>query len=186
MKTAATDPLPYRVRMRAMSDLHASVIGAGLAGSEAAWQLAEKGIRVSLYEMKPEKHSPAHHTDQFAELVCSNSFRGDRLSNAVGLLKEEMRRLDSLVMRWAERTRVPAGDALAVDRDAFSSGITVLLRVDPRWRLPTRRWVRSALLDPLQGVRLQRHAVDLAAAQHREFIVHDEVRGHLVLGQALQ
>ena len=101
--------------MRAMSDLHASVIGAGLAGSEAAWQLAEKGIRVSLYEMKPEKHSPAHHTDQFAELVCSNSFRGDRLSNAVGLLKEEMRRLDSLVMRWAERTRVPAGDALAVE-----------------------------------------------------------------------
>ena len=131
MKTAATDPLPYRVRMRAMSDLHASVIGAGLAGSEAAWQLAEKGIRVSLYEMKPEKHSPAHHTDQFAELVCSNSFRGDRLSNAVGLLKEEMRRLDSLVMRWAERTRVPAGDALAVDRDAFSSGITKTLTEHP-------------------------------------------------------
>ncbi len=101
-----------------------SVIGAGLAGSEAAWQLAERGIQVLLYEMKPEKFSPAHHSNDFAELVCSNSFRGDRLSNAVGLLKEEMRRLGSLIMKWADETRVPAGDALAVDRNAFSAGIT--------------------------------------------------------------
>ena len=101
-----------------------SVIGAGLAGSEAAWQLAERGIQVLLYEMKPERFSPAHHSNDFAELVCSNSFRGDRLSNAVGLLKEEMRRLGSLIMKWADETRVPAGDALAVDRNAFSAGIT--------------------------------------------------------------
>ncbi len=114
-----------------MSDRAAVVIGAGLAGCEAAWQLAKRGICVSLYEMKPVNRSPAHHTDNFAELVCSNSFRGDRLSNAVGLLKEEMRRLDSLIMRWADKTRVPAGDALAVDRDAFSAGITETLENHP-------------------------------------------------------
>lgn len=114
-----------------MSDLRACVIGAGLAGSEAAWQLAKRGIRVVLYEMRPVNTSPAHHTDQFAELVCSNSFRGDKLSNAVGLLKEEMRHFDSLVMHWADKTRVPAGDALAVDREAFSSGITETLLNHP-------------------------------------------------------
>jgi len=114
-----------------MSDRAAVVIGAGLAGCEAAWQLAKRGIFVSLYEMKPVNRSPAHHTDNFAELVCSNSFRGDRLSNAVGLLKEEMRRMDSLIMRWADKTRVPAGDALAVDRDAFSAGITETLENHP-------------------------------------------------------
>lgn len=114
-----------------MSDLRACVIGAGLAGSEAAWQLAQRGIHVSLYEMRPLVSSPAHHTDQFAELVCSNSLRGDRLSNAVGLLKEEMRRYGSLVMKWADQTRVPAGDALAVDREAFSAGITESIRKHP-------------------------------------------------------
>ena len=114
-----------------MSELRACVIGAGLAGSEAAWQLAKRGIQVALYEMRPGNASPAHHTDQFAELVCSNSFRGDKLSNAVGLLKEEMRRFDSLIMRWADQTRVPAGDALAVDREAFSSGITETLLNHP-------------------------------------------------------
>ena len=108
-----------------------TVIGAGLAGSEAAWQLAERGIGVDLYEMRPRNSSPAHRTDHFAELVCSNSFRGDRLSNAVGLLKEEMRRLDSLIMKWADRVRVPAGDALAVDREAFSTGITATLTNHP-------------------------------------------------------
>ena len=118
-----------------MNDLHASVIGAGLAGSEAAWQLAKRGIRVTLYEMRPGKHSPAHRTDKFAELVCSNSFRGDKLSNAVGLLKEEMRRFDSLIMHWADKTRVPAGDALAVDRDAFSEGITKTISEHPGIRV---------------------------------------------------
>ena len=114
-----------------MINCDVSVIGAGLAGSEAAWQLAKHGIHVNLYEMRPVSSSPAHHTDRFAELVCSNSFRGDKLSNAVGLLKEEMRRFDSIVMRWADQTRVPAGDALAVDREAFSTGITETLEKHP-------------------------------------------------------
>ena len=100
--------------------MKATVIGAGLAGSEAAWQLAKRGVDVTLHEMKPVKKSPAHKSDLFAELVCSNSLRSDRLQNAVGLLKEEMRLLDSLVMRAADAARVPAGGALAVDRERFS------------------------------------------------------------------
>jgi len=114
-----------------MNNRSVSVIGAGLAGSEAAWQLASRGIQVTLYEMRPVAYTPAHHTERFAELVCSNSFRGDKLSNAVGLLKEEMRRLDSLIMKWADQVRVPAGDALAVDREAFSAGITDTLTQHP-------------------------------------------------------
>ncbi|NMA66801.1 MAG: methylenetetrahydrofolate--tRNA-(uracil(54)-C(5))-methyltransferase (FADH(2)-oxidizing) TrmFO [Clostridiaceae bacterium] len=100
------------------------VIGAGLAGCEAAWQIAKHGIKVHLYEMKPIKKSPAHHRDTYAELVCSNSFRSDSLENAVGLLKQELRELNSLIMQCADETRVPAGGALAVDRDAFSQMIT--------------------------------------------------------------
>ena len=107
------------------------VIGAGLAGSEAAWQLAERGIPVQLIEMRPSKKSPAHHTDQFAELVCSNSLRAAGLTNAVGILKEEMRRLDSLIMKAADANRVPAGGALAVDRDGFSQYITQVLENHP-------------------------------------------------------
>ena len=114
-----------------MPDLHATVVGAGLAGTEAAWQLAKQGIRVTLIEMKPEKMSPAHHSPLMAELVCSNSLRSDRLTNAVGLLKEEMRMLDSLVMKAAEAARVPAGGALAVDRDTFSGYITKALTEHP-------------------------------------------------------
>ena len=102
----------------------ATVIGAGLAGCEAAWQLAQRGVQVTLCEMKPEKYTPAHHSAGFAELVCSNSLRSDQLTNAVGLLKEEMRQLGSLIMRTADETRVPAGGALAVDREAFSATIT--------------------------------------------------------------
>ncbi len=101
-----------------------NVIGAGLAGCEAAWQLARFGIAVDLYEMKPHKYTAAHHQEGFAELVCSNSLRSDRLSNAVGLLKEEMRKLGSLIMEAADATRVPAGGALAVDRNLFSDYIT--------------------------------------------------------------
>ena len=108
-----------------------TVIGAGLAGSEAAWQLAKRGVDVTLYEMKPQKMSPAHKSPLFAELVCSNSLRSDRLQNAVGLLKEEMRVLDSLVMRAADQARVPAGGALAVDRESFSGYITQTLRSNP-------------------------------------------------------
>ena len=107
------------------------VIGAGLAGSEAAWQLARRGVHVTLYEMRPVKSSPAHHTDSFAELVCSNSLRGDRLENAVGLLKEELRRLDSLILTCAEATRVEAGGCLAVDRHGFSAMVTEKLRNHP-------------------------------------------------------
>ena len=100
------------------------VIGAGLAGSEAAWQLAQRGIQVDLIEMKPGKKTPAHHSDSFAELVCSNSLRGDRLENSVGLLKEELRRLDSLILSCAEATRVEAGGCLAVDRQGFAKLVT--------------------------------------------------------------
>ena len=107
------------------------VIGAGLAGSEAAWQLAQRGIQVELYEMKPHKKSPAHHSDTFAELVCSNSLRGDRLENAVGLLKEELRRLGSLIMECADATRVEAGGCLAVDRYGFSQMVTDKIRSHP-------------------------------------------------------
>ena len=107
------------------------VIGAGLAGSEAAWQLANRGIEVALYEMKPKKMTPAHHSEDFAELVCSNSFRGDRLENAVGLLKEELRRVGSIIMECAEATRVEAGGALAVDRQGFAKLVTEKIRNHP-------------------------------------------------------
>ena len=107
------------------------VIGAGLAGSEAAWQLAQRGLKVALYEMRPGKSSPAHHTANFAELVCSNSLRGDRLENAVGLLKEELRRCGSLIMACAEATRVEAGGCLAVDREGFSRMVTEKVRSHP-------------------------------------------------------
>ena len=103
---------------------HVTVIGAGLAGSECAWQLAQRGVAVTLREMKPEKRTPAHVTDSFAELCCSNSLRGAGLENAVGLLKEELRRLDSLILRCADATAVPAGGALAVDRDGFARMVT--------------------------------------------------------------
>ena len=108
-----------------------TVIGAGLAGSEAAWQLARRGIQVELIEMRPVKSGPAHHTDSFAELVCSNSLRGDRLENAVGLLKEELRRLGSLILECAEATRVEAGGALAVDRHGFSGMVTEKIKNHP-------------------------------------------------------
>ncbi|MDN6160014.1 MAG: FADH(2)-oxidizing methylenetetrahydrofolate--tRNA-(uracil(54)-C(5))-methyltransferase TrmFO, partial [Staphylococcus equorum] len=108
-----------------------NVIGAGLAGSEAAYQLAQRGIKVNLIEMRPVKQTPAHHTDQFAELVCSNSLRGNALTNAVGVLKEEMRRLDSLIINAADKARVPAGGALAVDRHDFAGYVTETLKNHP-------------------------------------------------------
>ncbi len=107
------------------------IYGAGLAGCEAAWQAASRGIFVELYEMKPHKSTPAHHSAGFSELVCSNSLRSDSVTNAVGLLKEEMRRLGSLIMEAADATRVPAGSALAVDRDAFSEYITDKIKNHP-------------------------------------------------------
>lgn len=107
------------------------VIGAGLAGSEAAWQLAKRGVNVDLHEMRPKKMTPAHKTQNFAELVCSNSLRANNITNAVGLLKEEMRRLDSLIIKCADATQVPAGGALAVDRDKFSEMITETIKNHP-------------------------------------------------------
>lgn len=114
-----------------MSDAKITVVGAGLAGCEAAWQAAKRGVKVTLYEMKPQKFTPAHHSPKFAELVCSNSLRADRLENAVGLLKEEMRRFDSVIMKAADETRVPAGGALAVDREEFSKYITEIIKNHP-------------------------------------------------------
>ena len=111
--------------------MEVSVIGAGLAGSECAWQLAQRGISVKLYEMKPEKRTPAHHTDAFAELCCSNSLRGAGLENAVGLLKEELRQLGSLILSCADATRVEAGGALAVDRHGFANLVTERIRSHP-------------------------------------------------------
>ena len=107
------------------------IIGAGLAGCEAAWQLAQKGVMVNLFEMKPQKMSPAHHAPEFAELVCSNSLRSDQLENAVGLLKEELRRCGSLIMACAQDHKVEAGGALAVDRYAFSAAVTEKIRNHP-------------------------------------------------------
>ena len=107
------------------------VIGAGLAGSEAAWQLAKRGIKVKLYEMRPKKMTPAHKTDKFAELICSNSLRAASIENAVGLLKEEMRRFGSIIMEAADNSRVEAGGALAVDREIFASYVTDKVRSHP-------------------------------------------------------
>ena len=107
------------------------IVGAGMAGSEAAWQVAQRGIKVDLYEMRPEKSTPAHKTEKFAELVCSNSLPGAGLENAVGLLKEEMRQLNSIIMESADINRVPAGGALAVDREGFSQYITDKVKNHP-------------------------------------------------------
>ena len=111
--------------------MNITVIGAGLAGSECAWQLAQRGLQVTLCEMKPRKRTPAHVTDSFAELCCSNSLRSDQLENAVGLLKEELRRLGSLILRCADETRVEAGGALAVDRHGFAALVTERIRAHP-------------------------------------------------------
>src|SRR4029453_12494887 len=128
------------------------IIGGGLAGSEAAWQAAEMGVPVTIYEMRPVRPTAVHQTDQLAELVCSNSFRGDKLDNAVGLLKEEMRRLGSLVMQVADRVRVPAGAALAVDRAKFAEGVTAALTSHPLIRVERREISRiptSAEMSPV-------------------------------------
>ncbi|HWI39973.1 MAG TPA: methylenetetrahydrofolate--tRNA-(uracil(54)-C(5))-methyltransferase (FADH(2)-oxidizing) TrmFO, partial [Verrucomicrobiae bacterium] len=114
-----------------MENKSITIIGGGLAGCEAAWQAAQRGVKVTLYEMKPQRFSPAHHMEGLAELVCSNSLRGDSLENAVGLLKEELRRMGSLFMEAAEATRVPAGGALAVDRELFSRYVTGKIAAHP-------------------------------------------------------
>lgn len=125
------------------------IIGAGLAGCEAAWQLARRGISVDLYEMKPQKKTPAHTLDTFAELVCSNSLRSDRLENAVGLLKAEMRLLDSLIIACADATRIPAGGALAVDREGFSALVSEKIRANANIRVVSEE---VTALHPEDGV----------------------------------
>ncbi len=114
-----------------MTEQIVNVIGAGLAGSEAAWQIAKRGVRVRLYEMRPMKQTPAHHTDKFAELVCSNSLRANNLTNAVGVIKEEMRMLDSVIIAAADQCAVPAGGALAVDRHEFAGHVTEKVKNHP-------------------------------------------------------
>ncbi len=151
-----------------MGHAHVTVIGGGLAGSEAAWRLAQGGVAVDLVEMKPARRSPAHVLDGLAELVCSNSLRSDNPQNAVGLLHEELRRLGSLVLSAADATRVPAGDALAVDRERFSSLVTerlrahplVKLREDEALRLPEGPDLALVATGPLTGDAL---AADIAA-----------------------
>ena len=123
------------------------IIGGGLAGCEAAWQAASAGVSVVLHEMRPVRPTAVHKTDRLSELVCSNSFRGDKLDNAVGLLKEEMRRLGSLVMRAADASRVPAGAALAVDRERFSQAVTDAIHGHPLITV-AREEVTSIPTDP--------------------------------------
>ena len=123
--------------MRMQTSSPITIIGAGLAGSEAAWQLARRGFRVRLHEMRPSTLTPAHRTGDMAELVCSNSFRADNIENAVGLLHAEMRQLDSLIMRSADQARLPAGGALAVDRELFSQTVTAAIRAQPLIELVT-------------------------------------------------
>ena len=131
-----------------MSRPTVTVLGAGLAGCEAAWQIAKRGVQVKLVEMKPGKMTPAHHAVGFAELCCSNSLRSDALSNAVGLLKEEMRRFDSLILSAADATKVPAGSALAVDREAFSHTVTDQMKQHPLIEVEER----EATEIPAEGV----------------------------------
>ena len=128
-----------------MGEKRVKIIGAGLAGCEACWQLIRRGIYVDLYEMKPKKFSPAHSSEKFAELVCSNSLKAERIENACGLLKEEMRLFDALMMQAADRARVPAGGALAVDREIFSEYITEQIKKSP---LVTVHYEEVTQIDP--------------------------------------
>ena len=150
-----------------MSQSYINVIGAGLAGSEAAYQIAERGIPVKLYEMRGVKSTPQHKTDNFAELVCSNSLRGDALTNAVGLLKEEMRRLGSLILESAEATRVPAGGALAVDRDGFSQMVTEKIANHPLIEV-----VRNEITEPRRRISSLRSPTAFVRASPRNELEH--------------
>jgi methylenetetrahydrofolate--tRNA-(uracil-5-)-methyltransferase len=166
-----------------------TVIGAGLAGSEAAWQLAAAGVDVELYEMRPKVMGPAHHGGLFAELVCSNSLRAAALENAVGLLKEELRTLDSLIMRAADACRVPAGGALAVDRDAFSALVTRTLTEHPRVRVITEEVAALPAGRPLVVASGPLTSPPLAAAiaalTGEEYLYFYDAAAPLVSGESL-
>lgn len=153
-----------------------TVVGAGLAGSEAAWQIVSQGVPVTLYEMRPVRRTPAHHTDRFAELVCTNSLRANGLTNAVGVLKEEMRRLNSLILSAADRHAVPAGGALAVDRDGFSGEVTRRLKEHPlvtvvNEELPAipEEGITVIATGPLTSPDLSRHIQELLGEEYFYF-----------------
>jgi len=153
-----------------------NVIGAGLAGCEAAWQIASRGIKVKLYEMKPKAYSPAHHMDTFAELVCSNSLRSAQLENAVGLLKEEMRLLGSIIMECADATKVPAGGALAVDRTRFSQRVTERIRdnenievINEEVTSIPKEGITVIATGPLTSDALSKHIGDFIGEQYLHF-----------------
>lgn len=167
------------------------VIGAGLAGSEAAWQIANAGVNVELYEMRPQVMSPAHHTGNFAELVCSNSLRAAAIENAVGLLKEEMRRLDSIIMKAADANRVPAGGALAVDRDGFSRFITDALKQHPKVMIINEEvrdvpWQREDAVivasGPLTSLPLSQA---LGRLTHEDYLYFYDAAAPIVTGESL-
>lgn len=145
-----------------------TVIGGGLAGSEATWQLAKRGIEVDLYEMRPVKMTPAHETGNLSELVCTNSMRSNQLSNAVGLLKEEMRQLDSLIMRVADETAVPAGGALAVDRDGFSKKVTQIINELPNVHVHNEE-IKDIPKDGINIIATGPLTSDLLATKIKEF-----------------
>ncbi|MCS1350399.1 FADH(2)-oxidizing methylenetetrahydrofolate--tRNA-(uracil(54)-C(5))-methyltransferase TrmFO [Mechercharimyces sp. CAU 1602] len=158
-----------------MSIEQVTVVGAGLAGSEAAWQIASQGVRVRLYEMRPQKKTPAHRSGDFAELVCSNSLRSNVLTNAVGVLKEEMRKLDSLIMRCADQHAVPAGGALAVDREAFARQVTHDLHHHPLIEVVTEEMeqipegVTVIATGPLTSDALSAKIQEIAGGEHLYF-----------------
>ncbi len=168
------------------------IIGGGLAGSEAAWQAASLGVRVVLHEMRPVHPTAVHKTDRLSELVCSNSFRGDKLDNAVGLLKEEMRRLGSLIMRAADETRVPAGAALAVDRERFSDAVTRTIEGHPLITV-AREEVTSIPTDPAMyplivatgPLTSQALSVDVAAMVGAEHLYFYDAISPIVLAESL-
>jgi methylenetetrahydrofolate--tRNA-(uracil-5-)-methyltransferase len=168
------------------------IIGGGLAGCEAAWQAATLGEDVTIYEMRPVLPTAVHKTDRLAELVCSNSFRGDKLDNAVGLLKEEMRRLGSIVMTVADRVRVPAGAALAVDREAFAEGMTEAVTSNPRIRVERREIARlppSSEMSPLivatGPLTSSSLSADIAAFVGREHLAFFDAISPIVLAESI-
>jgi methylenetetrahydrofolate--tRNA-(uracil-5-)-methyltransferase len=168
------------------------IIGGGLAGSEAAWQAASMGVPVTLYEMRPVQPTAVHKTDRLAELVCSNSFRGDKLDNAVGLLKEEMRRLDSLIMSAADRVRVPAGAALAVDRERFADEVTVALTAHPLIRIERREISRVPLSHEMSPVIIATGpltsaglSADIAAFVGRDHLAFFDAISPIVLAETI-
>ena len=163
--------------MRSLRPVH--IVGGGLAGSEAAWQIARRGVPVVLHEMRPSRSTAAHKTAQFAELVCSNSFRSDDAkASAIGLLHAEMRRLGSLVMRAADANKLPAGSALAVDRDGFAAAITAALEAEPLIEID-----RDEIAEPPAGLGQRHHRhrpADLAGAGRDDTRAHRRRRARLL------